>query len=96
MADAPRSLRSANLIYDWNEIGQRGRLIPPNVMFFDETLRDGLQNASVTDPNIDAKLKLLHLMSKIGIHVADIGLPGSSKRAFDDVLGCVRKLLQIS
>ena len=35
MADAPRSLRSANLIYDWNEIGQRGRLIPPNVMFED-------------------------------------------------------------
>lgn len=92
MADAPRSLRSANLIYDWNEIGQRGRLIPPNVMFFDETLRDGLQNASVTDPNIDAKLKLLHLMSKIGIHVADIGLPGSSKRAFDDVLRMCKEI----
>jgi 2-isopropylmalate synthase len=74
------------LIYDWNEIGRKGRLIPDNVMFFDETLRDGLQNASVTDPNIEAKLKLLHLMSKIGIHVADIGLPGSSKRAFNDVL----------
>lgn len=74
------------LIYDWNEIGRKGRLIPASVMFFDETLRDGLQNASVTDPNIDAKLKLLHLMSKIGIHVADIGLPGSSKRAFNDVL----------
>lgn len=74
------------LIYDWNEIGRKGRLIPDNVMFLDETLRDGLQNASVTDPNIEAKLKLLHLMSKIGIHVADIGLPGSSKRAFNDVL----------
>jgi 2-isopropylmalate synthase len=74
------------LIYDWNEIGRKGRLIPDNIMFLDETLRDGLQNASVTDPNIEAKLKLLHLMSKIGIHVADIGLPGSSKRAFNDVL----------
>src|SRR6187455_3060521 len=83
---APISLRSAKLIYDWNEVGRKGRLIPNNVMFLDETLRDGLQNASVTDPSIEHKLKLIHLMSKIGIHVADIGLPGSSKRAFNDVL----------
>lgn len=75
-----------DLIYDWNEVGRKGRLIPKNVTFFDETLRDGLQNPSVTDPNIEAKLKLIHLMSKIGIHVADIGLPGSSQRAFDDVM----------
>ena len=64
----------------------KGRLIPKGVTFFDETLRDGLQNPSVADPDIEAKLKLLHLMDKVGIHVADIGLPGSSQRAFDDVL----------
>src|SRR5580704_11453456 len=81
-----------DLIYDWNEVGRKGRLIPPGVEFFDETLRDGLQNPSVADPNIDAKLKLLHLMSKIGIDVADIGLPGSSQRAFDDVLRMCREI----
>lgn len=80
------------LIYDWNEIGRKGRIIPKGVEFFDETLRDGLQNPSVTDPNIEEKLKLLHLMDKIGIHVADIGLPGSSKRAFDDVLRMCREI----
>ncbi len=89
MAGEPRS---QELIYDWNEIGRKGRLIPEGVTFFDETLRDGLQNPSVTDPSIDKKLKLLHLMEKIGIDVADIGLPGSSKRAFDDVLRMCREI----
>src|SRR5262245_35232691 len=81
-----------DLIYDWNEVGRKGRLIPKDVAFFDETLRDGLQNPSVADPNIESKLKLLHLMSKIGIHVADIGLPGSSERAFNDVLRMCREI----
>lgn len=89
-AAAPQS--ATDLIYDWNEVGRRGRLIPSTVTFFDETLRDGLQNPSVADPNIEAKLRLLHLMAKIGIHVADIGLPGSSKRAFDDVLRMCREI----
>ncbi len=83
---------SSDLIYDWNEVGRKGRLIPEGVTFFDETLRDGLQNPSVADPSIESKLELLHLMAKIGIHVADIGLPGSSKRAFDDVLRMCREI----
>lgn len=78
---------SANeLVYDWNEMGRKGRIIPPTVEFFDETLRDGLQNPSVTDPPIEKKLEIVHLMAKIGIHEADIGLPGSSQRAFEDCL----------
>jgi 2-isopropylmalate synthase len=89
---AQPELRSDDLIYDWNEIGRKGRLIPKDVTFFDETLRDGLQNPSVKDPNIEQKLKLIHLMAKIGIHVADIGLPGSSERAFNDVLRMCREI----
>jgi 2-isopropylmalate synthase len=89
---AQPELRSDDLIYDWNEIGRKGRLIPKDVTFFDETLRDGLQNPSVKDPNIEQKLKLVHLMAKIGIHVADIGLPGSSERAFNDVLRMCREI----
>jgi 2-isopropylmalate synthase len=75
-----------DLIYDWNEIERRGRLIPKGVTFLDETLRDGLQNPSVVDPPVEAKIEILHLMHDIGIHGADIGLPGSSQRAFDDVV----------
>ena len=41
------------LIFDWNELGRKGRIIKKGVEFFDETLRDGLQNPSVDDPNID-------------------------------------------
>jgi 2-isopropylmalate synthase len=91
MTGAP-SLGTDELIYDWNEIGRKGRLIPTDITFFDETLRDGLQNPSVADPNIESKLKLIHLMAKVGIHCADIGLPGSSQRAFEDVLRMCREI----
>ena len=78
--------KAARFIFDWNEVNRKGRLTPKNVTFFDETLRDGLQNPSVRDPSIEDKLAILHLMEDLGIHEADIGLPGSSKRAFDDCL----------
>jgi 2-isopropylmalate synthase len=80
------SQETGDLIYDWNEVERRGRLIPKGVTFLDETLRDGLQNPSVVDPPVEAKIEILHLMHEIGIHGADIGLPGSSPRAFDDVV----------
>jgi len=76
----------ADYVFDWNEVERRGALIPKGFTVFDETLRDGLQNPSVVDPSIDEKIKILHLMESLGIHEADVGLPGSSKRAFDDVL----------
>jgi 2-isopropylmalate synthase len=91
MADAS-TLSRDDLIFDWNEFGRKGRIIPQEISFFDETLRDGLQNPSVDDPEIGQKLELLHLMSAIGIHVADIGLPGSSQRAFDDVLRMCKEI----
>src|SRR4051794_37498965 len=83
--EADQADRAAEFIFDWNEVNRKGRLTPKNVSFFDETLRDGLQNPSVVDPSIEDKLAILHLMEDLGIHAADIGLPGSSKRAFDDV-----------
>jgi 2-isopropylmalate synthase len=92
MSFVEREHGQTELIYDWNEVGRKGRIIPEGVTFFDETLRDGLQNPSVVDPNIEHKLKLVHLMDKIGIHVADVGLPGSSQRAFEDVLRMCREI----
>src|SRR5258708_25565779 len=78
--------RAAELVFDWNEVSRKGRLVPQSFTVLDETLRDGLQNPSVEDPTIEDKLRLLHLMEDLGIDHADIGLPASSKRAFDDVL----------
>jgi 2-isopropylmalate synthase len=85
--------RAADLIFDWNEVNRKGRILPKNATFFDETLRDGLQNPSVVDPGIDEKLKILHLMEDLGIHCADVGLPGSSKRAFEDVLRICKEVV---
>lgn len=85
--------RAPDLIFDWNEVNRKGRILPKNATFFDETLRDGLQNPSVVDPGIEEKLKILHLMEDLGIHVADVGLPGSSKRAFEDVFRLCKEVV---
>ena len=85
--------RASSLVYDWNEVNRKGRILPSHFSFFDETLRDGLQNPSVVDPGIEEKLKILHLMEDLGIHCADVGLPGSSKRAFDDVLRICKEVV---
>jgi 2-isopropylmalate synthase len=81
-----------DLIYDWNEVERRGRLIRKGVTFFDETLRDGLQNPSVVDPPVEAKIEILHLMNDVGIHAANVGLPGSSERAFEDVVRMCKEI----
>ncbi len=85
--------RAGEFIYDWNELGRKGRLVPQSFTLFDETLRDGLQNPSVVDPPIDDKLRILHLMEDLGIESADIGLPGSSARAFEDVLRLCKEVV---
>ena len=85
--------RSGEFVFDWNEVNRRGRVVAQDFTLFDETLRDGLQNPSVEDPSIEDKLRILHLMEELGIEEADVGLPGSSKRAFDDVLRICREVV---
>src|ERR671914_922317 len=65
------------LVYDWNTI--EPSLTAPNrhISIDDETLRDGLQSPSVSEPAVEQKLELLHLMEALGIDTADIGLPGA-------------------
>lgn len=67
----------AELVYDWNTIDPA--LVSPNrhIGFDDETLRDGLQSPSVSEPPVEKKIELLHLMDALGIDTADIGLPGA-------------------
>jgi len=68
---------SEELVYDWNTI--EPRMQPPrrHIGLDDETLRDGLQSPSVSEPSVDKKIELLHLMDELGIDTADIGLPGA-------------------
>ncbi len=72
-------MEEQDLIHDWNSAGSDafdwGSV--SGIQLDDETLRDGLQNPSVVDPPIEGKIRLLHLMDELGIHTADIGLPGT-------------------
>ncbi len=82
-----------SLIYDWNAVGATFDWSSAEVQLDDETLRDGLQNPSVVDPSIEDKIRLLHLMDRLGIHTADIGLPGAGPRAVDAVTALAREIV---
>src|SRR5215470_9867346 len=73
------------LIHDWNDAGERWDKPLHRIQFDDETLRDGLQSPSVRSPSIDDKLRALHLMERLGIDTADIGLPGAGPHVVADV-----------
>ena len=79
-------MQEHDLIHDWNV--QQGGFdwSSCRVELNDETLRDGLQCPSVTNPALEDKLRLIHLMAELGIAAADIGLPGAGARARDDTL----------
>ena len=74
----------ANLIYNWNLKGRKMNLAP-DIEFFDETLRDGIQGPSVSDPSIEEKLRILDIEESLGIDAIDLGLPGAGARAVEDV-----------
>ena len=79
------------LIYDWNKTDAPR---PPVVMLDDETLRDGLQSPSVRTPSIDEKLRILHLIDRLGIDTADIGLPGAGPHVVRDVVRLAREIVE--
>src|SRR6476620_11448870 len=64
-----------------------------HIGFDDETLRDGLQSPSVTEPPVEKKIELVHLMDALGIDTVDIGLPGAGGT---DAAGVERLAREIS
>jgi 2-isopropylmalate synthase len=78
-----------SLIHDWNQ----APILPGSpVMLDDETLRDGLQSPSVRCPTIDEKIRILHLIDKLGIDTANIGLPGAGPHVVTDVERLAREI----
>ncbi|NJD20007.1 MAG: 2-isopropylmalate synthase [Gemmatimonadetes bacterium] len=83
------------LIHDWNRVPEAfdwsrvGR-----VELDDETLRDGLQSPSAVDPPVGDKIRLLHLMDRLGIHAADLGMPGAGPRAVEAVTALAREIVE--
>jgi len=82
-----------DLIHDWNEAGERWEKPAFKIQFDDETLRDGLQSPSVQSPSIERKIELLHLMDRLGLDTADIGLPGAGPHVVKDVLRLAQEIV---
>ncbi|MFQ5768218.1 MAG: LeuA family protein [Acidobacteriota bacterium] len=84
-------ISSQRLLHDWNTGGQPPERFAP-VELYDESLRDGIQSPSVTDPDIQSKKEILRLMNRLGIQWADLGLPGAGPRAAADVDALARTI----
>lgn len=72
------------IIHDWNTApGTYAHLRP--VQLQDETLRDGLQNASARDPDLSQKKAIVDLLEACGVDSVNIGLPGAGERPRRDI-----------
>src|SRR5258706_1882761 len=85
-------MREPDLIYDWNLAGEAWAPPPSRVQLDDETLRDGLQSPSVRAPAIAEKLRILHLMERLGIDTAHIGLPGAGPHVVAEALPLAQEI----
>jgi 2-isopropylmalate synthase len=83
----------ADLVHDWNLAGAPPKPAGP-ILLDDETLRDGLQGPSVTDPPIETKKKILRAMNGLGIDTADVGLPGAGPKAVADSTALCRQIVE--
>ena len=88
----PQSAREHEFVYNGNRIKKVAPISSKPFELNDETLRDGIQSPSVTDPTIEEKIELIHLMESLGIACADLGLPGAGKRQQDDVTALVKEI----
>ncbi len=82
----------AELLYDWNAIGEAEAPAPQAIEIDDETLRDGLQSPSVHQPSLEQKIEILHAIASLGIGAADIGFPGAGEQMLNDVVGLAREI----
>ena len=85
-------LSEEGLIHDWSRVDADDAPPARFSMLDDETLRDGLQSPSVLDPPLETKVKILHLMDRLGIETADVGLPGSGQRQKEAVERLCREI----
>jgi 2-isopropylmalate synthase len=82
------------LIYDWNTVDGAPPPRSQPIEFDDETLRDGLQSPSITNPPIEDKLRILHLIDRLGIDSADIGLPGAGPHVVEHTTRLAREIVE--
>ncbi len=80
----------SDVIYDWNLEGPVRHPRVDRIAIIDETLRDGIQSPSITDPSIEDKMRIVRLLSEVGVDSLDVGLPGAGPRAVADSEALVR------
>lgn len=78
--------------HDWNTADASRRRSAGAPQLHDETLRDGLQNPSVVDPDIGTKIELLHALVELGVDSVNVGLPGAGPRTFADTVRLCREI----
>ncbi|MCA9488279.1 MAG: 2-isopropylmalate synthase [Myxococcales bacterium] len=77
-----------DIVYDWNHHG-RHRATVRQVELHDETLRDGIQCPSVTDPPLEVKKQVVRHLASLGVASVNVGLPGAGPRAVADCVELV-------
>jgi 2-isopropylmalate synthase len=82
------------LTHDWEPAGPHRFRAGGHIQLNDETLRDGLQSPSVTDPPAETKVRLLHLMDALSIETACVGLPGAGERQRADAERLCREIAE--
>src|SRR2546425_5890897 len=66
------------LIWNYNIESGLGEKLPPKILFWDETMRDGEQTPGVYF-SPEEKLRIATVLSEMGVDVMDVGIPVVSK-----------------
>ncbi len=80
--------------YDWNPPELALKLLTHPFELHDETLLDGLQSASVRQPDLVGKLEILHAIARLQVRSASLGFPGAGPRVAADVLRLVEEVVE--
>ena len=88
-----KDLLENELFFDWAAEGPLAFDAHPGVLVQDETLRDGLQSPSATDPPVESKIEILHLMDELGIDSVCVGLPGAGERQYSSAETLCREIV---
>jgi 2-isopropylmalate synthase len=85
---------NTGLVFDWNNLPAAPPRPAGRVLLADESLRDGLQSASVRQPAISEKIPMLHYMESLGIAHVNLGFPGSGEQAARDTAELGREMVR--
>src|SRR6058998_3326966 len=66
------------LVWNYNIEAGLGKQLPPKILFWDETMRDGEQTPGVYF-SPEEKLRIATVLSEMGVDIMDVGIPVVSK-----------------